>query len=252
MCGSIPPRARYPDVAQDGRPVGDRLALLPRAEGVAERVHVGIRADAGVAEQVPGAAARSRPSRMTKLLRGLRVRRWCAAPMPDRPGADDQHVDMVRRSGCRAGLRSAMSTIPFSNLVAVTGRGCKRVVTAGRGVARCIEERAASGGIVLRRRRVPRSHPEAARGQAAGRPYSRRGGLARGRHPARPAARPLRLCAAHVRKLRARVPHPHVRARLGDPARARSQRARSCSTAIGPSRRSRAGNRCSNGSSRAA
>src|SRR4029450_10279476 len=45
-------------VVEDGRPVGDRLGVLPRPEAVAQRVHVGIRAHTGIAEQVPGAAAR--------------------------------------------------------------------------------------------------------------------------------------------------------------------------------------------------
>src|SRR3712207_8761366 len=40
------------------RRVGDRLLVPPRLELVAERVQVGVRPDAGVAEQVPGAARR--------------------------------------------------------------------------------------------------------------------------------------------------------------------------------------------------
>src|SRR6185436_20895032 len=46
---------RGADVLADRGSVGDRLALLPRAEVVAERVHVGVRADARIAEQVPRA-----------------------------------------------------------------------------------------------------------------------------------------------------------------------------------------------------
>src|SRR4029077_10412354 len=37
---------------------GDRVFVAPRLERVAKRVHVGVRADAGVAEEVPGAADR--------------------------------------------------------------------------------------------------------------------------------------------------------------------------------------------------
>src|SRR6185312_13230641 len=44
------------DVVQDGRSVGDRPGVLPRAERVAQGVHVGVCAHTGVAEQVPGAA----------------------------------------------------------------------------------------------------------------------------------------------------------------------------------------------------
>jgi hypothetical protein len=46
------------DVAADRGPVGDRLRVGPRPEGVAEGEHVGVRPDARVAEQVPGAADR--------------------------------------------------------------------------------------------------------------------------------------------------------------------------------------------------
>jgi hypothetical protein len=41
---------------QNARPVADVLDLLPRTEGISERVHVGVGAHAGIAEQVPGAA----------------------------------------------------------------------------------------------------------------------------------------------------------------------------------------------------
>src|SRR5688572_15522755 len=49
-------RRGLPQILEDRRPVGDRLRLRPRLERVAERVHVGVGADAGIAEQVPGAA----------------------------------------------------------------------------------------------------------------------------------------------------------------------------------------------------
>ena len=44
------------NVIQNVGPVGDRLRLRPRLERVAEREHVRVGADAGIAEQVPGAA----------------------------------------------------------------------------------------------------------------------------------------------------------------------------------------------------
>ena len=43
-------------IFEDRRAVGDGLGLRPRAERKAQRVHVRVRADAGIAEQVPGAA----------------------------------------------------------------------------------------------------------------------------------------------------------------------------------------------------
>ena len=44
------------EVVPDRRAVGDRLVGRPRLEAEAEGVHVGVRADAGVLEQIPGAA----------------------------------------------------------------------------------------------------------------------------------------------------------------------------------------------------
>src|SRR6185312_4120747 len=44
------------DVLADRRPVGEHLQLAPRTPFVAEREHVGVGPDAGVAEQVPRAA----------------------------------------------------------------------------------------------------------------------------------------------------------------------------------------------------
>jgi hypothetical protein len=51
-------RAVSGDVVADRGAVGDRLAFGPGLERVAERVHVGVRAHARIAEQVPGAADR--------------------------------------------------------------------------------------------------------------------------------------------------------------------------------------------------
>ena len=44
------------DIVQNPGPVGDRLGLDPRLERIAERKHVRVGADAGIAKQVPGAA----------------------------------------------------------------------------------------------------------------------------------------------------------------------------------------------------
>ncbi len=44
------------NIVEDGGAVGDGLGFFPRAEGIAEGEHVGVGTDAGVAEEVPGAA----------------------------------------------------------------------------------------------------------------------------------------------------------------------------------------------------
>src|SRR3712207_8118947 len=54
-----PPRSTlfpYTTLFRSARTVGDALRAGPRLERVAERVHVGVRADPGVPEQVPRAA----------------------------------------------------------------------------------------------------------------------------------------------------------------------------------------------------
>ena len=43
-------------IVQNARTVGDRLRLGPRLERIAQRIHVAVGADAGIAEQIPGAA----------------------------------------------------------------------------------------------------------------------------------------------------------------------------------------------------
>jgi hypothetical protein len=47
---------RLAHIFADRRPVGDRFRLAPGLERIAQRVHVGIRTDAGIAEQIPCAA----------------------------------------------------------------------------------------------------------------------------------------------------------------------------------------------------
>ena len=51
-------RRRATDVVADLVAVGDRVTARPRFEGVAERRHVGVRANPGVPEQVPRAPDR--------------------------------------------------------------------------------------------------------------------------------------------------------------------------------------------------
>ena len=93
---SMPYRRRgVLQVLEDRRPVGDRLRLRPRPERVAERVHVGVGADAGIAEQVPraadvGAAFEDRvgPARAALL-------QVTAGADAGNAGADDQDVEVL-------------------------------------------------------------------------------------------------------------------------------------------------------------
>ena len=82
-------------VVEDRGAVGDRLGLAPRLERVAERVHVGVRADPRIAEQIPGAAdALARLEDRVGLTGAilLEVMRGADA---GQAGADDQDVNVL-------------------------------------------------------------------------------------------------------------------------------------------------------------
>ena len=81
-------------ILENRRPVRDGLRLLPRAKRVAERVHVGVGADAGIATQIPcsadvGAALKNRLA-LVRTARLQAMRRADAGE--DRP--DDQNVNV--------------------------------------------------------------------------------------------------------------------------------------------------------------
>ena len=76
-------------------PSASALSPRPGPPAVAEGVHVGVRADAGVAEQVPGAAAGvARLEHREAAVAGARLRAGRPAPMPDRP------APTIRTSTC--------------------------------------------------------------------------------------------------------------------------------------------------------
>src|ERR1700761_4302771 len=84
------------NVIENARASGDRLRFGPRLEGIAERVHVRVGADAGIAEQIPGAA-----DGVAAFEDDVRLRRTFGLEMiagrdAGQAGADDQHVEMFR------------------------------------------------------------------------------------------------------------------------------------------------------------
>jgi hypothetical protein len=86
-------------VVEDRGPVGYRLLVAPRLEIEAERVHVAVRADAGIAEQVPGAAEVLAPlENREAAIRALHPHMRGHADARN-PRAHDQHVEI----GCVVG-----------------------------------------------------------------------------------------------------------------------------------------------------
>src|SRR6266436_8833811 len=82
------------DIVQNSRAVGDRLRLGPRLERIAEREHVAVGADAGIAKQIPGAADAIAPFEDDKALAWALVLQMIARRDTGQSGADDQHVEM--------------------------------------------------------------------------------------------------------------------------------------------------------------
>src|SRR5215831_18627687 len=87
-------------VIENARPVRDGLRLGPWLEGIAEREHVAVRADAGIAEQVPGPADALPPLENDKILGRAFVLKVIARRDAGQTGADDQDVEMLALKGC--------------------------------------------------------------------------------------------------------------------------------------------------------
>src|SRR5215471_11339163 len=86
-------------VVENARSVRDRLRLGPWLEGIAEREHVAVRADAGIAEQVPGASDAVPPLQDCKALGRAFLLQVIARRDAGETGADDQDVEMFSLEG---------------------------------------------------------------------------------------------------------------------------------------------------------
>ncbi len=82
------------DVIQDPRPVRDRLGLWPRLERIAQREHVGVGTDAGIAKQIPGAADAIAALEDDVALAGAFLLQMKARADAGEAGADDENVEM--------------------------------------------------------------------------------------------------------------------------------------------------------------
>ena len=81
-------------VIQNPRPVGDRLRLGPRPERIAQREHVRVGADAGIAKQVPGAADTVAALEDGVALARAFLLQVIARADAGEAGADDQDVEV--------------------------------------------------------------------------------------------------------------------------------------------------------------
>ncbi len=93
------------DVVADLAAVGDRVGVFPGAERVAEREHVGVGADAGVAEEVPGAADRRAGLEDRVALARTVAPQVAGGADAGEAGADDQDIDVVGGNLCSLGHR---------------------------------------------------------------------------------------------------------------------------------------------------
>ena len=105
-----------PHVVADLLPRGDRRRPAPRPEREAQGVHVGVGADAGVAEQVPRAADRVARLEHGPHDVGAVLRQPAGDVDPRDAGPDDEDVDVERRRG---GTSAAVCS---AGSVWVTGR----------------------------------------------------------------------------------------------------------------------------------
>ena len=82
------------DVLANGRAIGQHLERMPRAELVPEAKHVGIRTDARVPEQVPGATQALAPLDQCIAQPGTLPGDMAGHANTGQTGADDEHINV--------------------------------------------------------------------------------------------------------------------------------------------------------------
>ena len=75
--------------------IGNGLGMSPGLEGIAQRIHIRIRAYAGVAEQVPGAAQGLAPLQDEVALARAVLLQVTGRPDAGYARAHDQYIDML-------------------------------------------------------------------------------------------------------------------------------------------------------------
>src|SRR5262245_23531128 len=83
------------DVTEDRGTFGHRLVVTPGTKSIAERVHVGVRADAWIAKQIPRAAHRLAAFEYDETLARAFELQMAGPANPRQPGAHDYHIHML-------------------------------------------------------------------------------------------------------------------------------------------------------------
>ena len=86
---------RLPEVVENMGRVGNRLRMGPGLEFIPQGIHVGVRADAGVAEQVPGATQRRAPLHDEVAPAGAALLQMAGRADPGNSRTDDQYVEVL-------------------------------------------------------------------------------------------------------------------------------------------------------------
>ncbi|MNR01964.1 hypothetical protein D3C85_1178000 [compost metagenome] len=108
-------------VAHDGASVGDGLLVLPGLELVAEGVEVGVGADAGITEQVPGATQVVAGFQYLEAPGRLLALQVAGGADTGQAGADDQHIENIPRGGQLGGHGRFLALVVGATLEARAG-----------------------------------------------------------------------------------------------------------------------------------
>src|SRR4051812_4101779 len=100
------------DVIQDRRTIGDGLRVTPWAKAIAERVHIGVGTDTGIAKEIPRATNRLAPFEYDEALVGAVHLEMTRSPNPRQSRAHDNDVHVLHsaRNYPRAAALSTYAT----------------------------------------------------------------------------------------------------------------------------------------------
>ena len=120
------------DIVADRGALDDRLVRRPGAERETQGEDVGVRPDARISEQVPGAADALRASRISQLLSLTAGLEAIGGVDAGNAGADDQDVEMLRYAESGTPNRSCSSASSTSTATMSPGGSARRRAAAPR------------------------------------------------------------------------------------------------------------------------